>query len=74
MGYITQNNHLIIPAPFESEEVFWKKAYTKFSNYKKNDVTTVYIITVTNAYEFKIGNIEFEALPFYEWIVINDEH
>jgi len=74
MGYITQNNHLIIPAPFESKEIFWKKAYTKFSNYKKNDITTVYIITVTNAYEFRIGNIEFEALPFYEWIVINDEH
>jgi hypothetical protein len=73
-GYITQNNYLIIPAPFESEEVFWKQAQSKFSNYKKNRLTHVYIITITNTYEFKIGNIEFEALPFYEWIVINDEH
>jgi hypothetical protein len=74
VGYITQNNHLIIPAPFDSEEVFWKKAHSRFSNYKKNGLTHVYIITITNTYEFKIGNIEFEALPFYEWIVINDEH
>jgi len=74
MGYITQNHHIIIPAPFESKEIFYKKAYGKLPKYKKNDVTNVYIITITNTYEFKIGNIEFEALPFYEWIVINDEH
>ena len=73
-GYITQNNHLIVPAPFESEEVFWKKAHGKFSIYKKSGLTHVYIITITNTYAFKIEHIEFEALPFYEWIVINDEH
>jgi hypothetical protein len=28
---------------------------------------------VTNGYEFMIENIKFEALPFYEWIIINDE-
>jgi hypothetical protein len=73
-GYITQNRHLIIPAPFENEESFWKKAHGKFFNYKKLNLSKVYIITVTNSYEFKIKNIEFEALPFYEWIIINDEY
>ena len=73
-GYITQNRHLIIPAAFENEESFQKKAYEKFSNYKKLNASKVYVITVTNSYEFKIENIEFEALPFYEWIVINDEY
>jgi len=74
MGYITQNNYLIIPAPFESEEIFWEKANGKFSKYQKSNLTNVYIITITNSYEFKISNIKFEALPFYEWIVINDEY
>jgi energy-coupling factor transporter ATP-binding protein EcfA2 len=73
-GYVTENQHLIISAPFESEERFWKKAHGKFFNYKKMLISKVYIITVTNAYTFKIENIEFEALPFYEWIIINDEY
>jgi hypothetical protein len=72
-GYLTKNNHLIIPSAFEGESSFWKKAHTRFPNYKKANIKKVYIITVTNNYEFKIENIKFEALPFYEWIIINDE-
>ena len=72
-GYITYLNNLIIPAPFESEEVFWKKAHNRFTNYKKLDVKKVFIVTVNAQYEFSIENIKFEALPFYEWVVINDE-
>lgn len=63
-GYLTNEQNLIIPAPFESEESFWKKAYGKFSNYKKSGVKKVYIITVNTQYEFSIENIDFEALPF----------
>ena len=72
-GYLTKQKNLIIPAPFESEEYFWKKAHGRFANYKKAKVKKVYIITVTTQYEFNIENIYFEALPFYEWVVINDE-
>jgi len=72
-GYLTQRDFLIIPAPFESEESFWKKAYSRFAIYKKKGIKRVYIITVATQYEFKIENIIFEALPFYEWVVINDE-
>ena len=72
-GYLTQKDLLIIPAPFESEESFWKKSYSRFTIYKKNGIKRVYIITVATQYEFKIENIVFEALPFYEWVVINDE-
>ena len=73
LGYITEKNELVISAPFESEESFWKKAHGRFPNYKKAEVKHVYIVTVANSYEFTIENIKFEALPFYEWIVINDE-
>ena len=71
-GYITESRNLIIPAPFNSEDSMWKKSYTKFSIYKKNRVRIVTIITVGIQYSFKIENIEFNALPFYEWAVIND--
>jgi len=74
MGYITEQNHLITPAPFESEESFWKKSYGKFGIYKKASIEKVYIVTVTTHYEFSIENIHFEALPFYEWVVFNDEN
>lgn len=72
-GYLTQTQELIVPAPFESEEHFWKKAHGRFAQYKKIGVQKVYIITVTSYYEFTIENIHFEALPFYEWVVFNDE-
>ena len=74
MGYITEQNQMIAPAPFESEESFWKKSYGKFGMYKKASIEKIYIVTVTTHYEFSIENIQFEALPFYEWVVINDEN
>jgi len=73
VGYITDKHNLIVSAPFESEEIFWKKAQKRFSSYKKANVKKVYIVTVTLQYSFKIEDMEFEALPFYEWVVINDE-
>jgi hypothetical protein len=73
-GYITEKNILIIPAPFESEESFWKKAHNRFPSYKKSSIQKIYIITVATQYEFKIEEILFEALPFYEWVVINEEN
>jgi len=72
-GYVTQSNELIIPAPFESEESLWVKSQNKFSLYKKYNITKVTIVTVANSYEYDIENLHFEALPFNEWSVINDE-
>lgn len=72
-GYLTQNGELVIPAPFESEESMWKKSHTKFSLYKKYEITSVTIVTVANCYSYNIENIVFEALPFYEWSIVNEE-
>ncbi|PTB87850.1 hypothetical protein C9925_01250 [cyanobacterium G8-9] len=72
-GYITENNELIIPAPFESEESLWVKSQNKFSLYKKYGIKKVTIITVANSYEYSIEKLHFEALPFDEWSVINNE-
>jgi hypothetical protein len=72
-AYITNMEQLILPAPFETEESFWKKAHNRFSIYKKQKVKKVYVITVASNFEFSIEDIIFEALPFYEWVVINDE-
>lgn len=72
-GYVTKHNELIIPAPFESEESMWVKSQNKFSLYKKYGITKVTIVTVTNAYEYDIEKIHFEALPFNEWTVLYDE-
>ena len=72
-GYVTKDNELIIPAPFESEESLWVKSQNKFSLYKKYGIKKVTIITVANTYEYSIEKISFEALPFDEWSVINNE-
>ncbi|PHS38031.1 MAG: hypothetical protein COB07_09625 [Sulfurovum sp.] len=72
-GYITQDHTLIVPAPFDSEEGFWVKAQNKFTLYKKLKIQKVIVVTVTNNYNFSIGELDFEALPFYEWTIVNDE-
>ena len=72
-GYVTQNNELILPAPFESEESLWVKSQNKFSLYKKYGIEKVTIVTVANTYEYDIEKLHFEALPFDEWSVINNE-
>jgi len=72
-GYVTKENELIIPAPFESEESLWVKSQSKFSIYKKHNIKKVTIVTVANTYKYHIEQLYFEALPFDEWSVINDE-
>ena len=72
-GYVTKNNELIIPAPFESEESLWVKSQGKFSIYKKYGIQKVTIVTVANAYDYQIEKLYFEAIPFNEWSVINAE-
>ena len=72
-GYITKQDELIIPAPFESEESLWVKSQSKFSIYKKYGIKKVTIVTVANTYEYQIEKLHFEAIPFNEWSVIHDE-
>ncbi len=72
-GYLNEYGELIIPAPFESEESIWRKSHNKFSLYRKYGVERVIIITVANQYEYSIESIVFEAMPFYEWSILNEE-
>ncbi|MEY3090714.1 MAG: hypothetical protein RL113_1030 [Pseudomonadota bacterium] len=72
-GYVTQQNELVIPAPFESEDSLWVKSQNKFSIYKQYGIQKVTIVTVANSYEYVIEKLHFEAIPFNEWSVINDE-
>lgn len=72
-GYITPQNTLILPAPFESEESLWLKSQKKFSLYTQYGISKIIIITVANSYHYQIEELHFEALPFDEWSVINTE-
>ena len=72
-GYITSTNELIIPAPFESEESIWVKSQNRYSLYKKHNISKVSIITVANSFEFDIEKLHFEAIPYTEWSIIDDD-
>jgi predicted AAA+ superfamily ATPase len=72
-GYLTDENELIIPAPFEGEDGFWVKAQKKFSLYKKHGVDKITVVTVANSYQFDIEKLHFEALPFHEWSIAHAE-
>ena len=73
-GYITSDNELILPAPFESEESLWVKSQQKFSLYKKHGVAKITVVTVANSYTFEIEKLHFEALPFNEWSIAHAEN
>ncbi len=72
-GYIVGNETLIVSAPFGGEDAMWAKSHKKFSLYKKEGIKKVIIVTVSSQYEYEIENISFEALPFYEWSMGDDE-
>jgi len=72
-GYLTKYRELIVSAPFESEESIWKKSHNRFVTYKKYDIKKVTIVTVANSYSYQIEDIEFKALPFYEWSILNED-
>ena len=72
-GYVTEEDELIIPAPFESEESLWVKSQNKFSLYKKHGIRKITIVTVANTYAYDIEKLHFEALPFSEWSISHNE-
>ncbi len=72
-GYLIREDELIIPSAFEDEEHFWQKAYNKIHLYQKQQIRKITIVTVSNQYSFVLNNIQFEAMPFYEWSILNEE-
>lgn len=73
-GYLIGNNELVVPSAFESEESFWKKSYNKISILKIYNIEKVTIVSVSNQYSFILNDIMFEALPFYEWSILNPNY
>jgi len=70
-GYIIYADELIIPSAFENEEQFWKKSYNRIDSYKKAGIKRVTIVSVSNQYSYTLSDIRFEAIPFYEWSILN---
>jgi len=71
-GYLINDNELLIPSAFESEESFWKKAYNKIHIFKQYNIEKITIVSVSNSYRFALNNIDFNAIPFYEWSILNE--
>ncbi|MGM0622384.1 MAG: hypothetical protein ACQESH_00010 [Campylobacterota bacterium] len=63
---------LIKVDPFAGEEAIWVKIQKNFGEYKKLGVTSITIITVSSSFEFEIENVKCEAMPFYEWAVLDE--
>ena len=68
LGYLLEDNQLIIIAPFDNEENAWLKAQNNFGFFSKNKIREVTIITISNNYNFKIKETNFVATPFFEWV------
>ena len=69
LGYLQlDTNKLTLIAPFESSESFWLKAQKNFSTYRQLTEKEIQIVTISNSYDFKIKDLTFKAMPFFEWI------
>ncbi len=71
-GYLIHDSELIVPSAFENEENFWQRSYNKVQLYKKHQICKVTVVTVSNSYRFTLNGIIFEAMPFYEWSILNE--
>ncbi len=65
--FICEDNRLIIVAPFIDEDTLWSTVQKEFSFYSNLNLNNVTIVTNSNSFRFNIKNINFEAIPFYEW-------
>ncbi len=68
IGYLNSENEFYQLAPFYNENQSWKKAQQNFGFYTSNKIKNVTILTVNTNYNFEIKDINFTALPFYEWV------
>jgi len=73
LGYLYTDGVLTILAPFDSEEAVWAKCQKNISKIKQAEIQDAKIITIANSYEYIIDGIRFEAMPFYEWALIDFE-
>jgi len=71
-GYLIHDDELVIPSAFENEENFWQKSYNKIHLYQQHHIRKITIVTVSNQYGFTLNDIVFEAMPFYEWSILNE--
>lgn len=73
LGYLTSNGVLVIPAPFDSRDTIYSRFKSNLSPYIRYGIESICIVTVSLQYELYIDGIYFEAMPFYEWVLINGE-
>jgi len=52
------------------EIVHYRRAKDKIELYREYNIRYLHIVTVSTHYNFKISGIEFFALPFYEWALM----
>jgi len=71
-GYLMHQT-LILPTPFETEEMAWKNAYERINLYRRHRIEHVWLVTVSIRYRFTLGGIVFEGMPFYEWSILNEQ-
>jgi len=69
LGYILNNQELILVSPFLDKESSWSKIENNIDIYIKLKPSKVTIITVSNNYSFKLKNITFNAMPFTQWVM-----
>jgi hypothetical protein len=70
--YISERKRVVVLAPFETKEQFIRRAESIITDLERLKVESVAVVTITNRYSFDLGEVTFEALPFFEWSILNE--
>ena len=63
---------LVISAPFETQEIVIKRLKKIKKRLLSEDIRKISIVTVSTQYTINMEGFFIEALPFYEWSILND--
>ncbi|MGM0532949.1 MAG: hypothetical protein ACQERK_00470 [Campylobacterota bacterium] len=75
--YLEQSSYLIGDTllkvePFASEEASWVRMQKHVGSYSKAGIKRTIIITISSDFAFEVGSLPCEAMPFYEWALLDE--
>ena len=72
-GYFLEDTkEFVIPSFFETEDAIKKKINSKIKKLISLKIKNISVVTVSNRFSFDLKGLNIEAMPFYEWSILND--
>ncbi len=72
-GYILEGEYeFVTPAPFETKDAVVSRLQKIKKRLLANSIKKISVVTVSTQYIIEVDDFIIEAMPFYEWSILND--